>query len=112
MKCKSFCCSNKNLILFLGAVIVSTPQDIALLDARKGAEMFRKVDVPVLGLVQNMSLYSCPNCGHQEHIFGKDGVQELASELNLNVLGELMFSELDQLLICLRALDQGICWKR
>ena len=98
--------------MFLGAVIVSTPQDIALLDARKGAEMFRKVDVPVLGLVQNMSLYSCPNCGHQEHIFGKDGVQELASELNLNVLGELMFSELDQLLICLRALDQGICWKR
>ena len=98
--------------MFLGAVIVSTPQDIALLDARKGAEMFRKVDVPVLGLVQNMSLYSCPNCGHQEHIFGKVGVQELASELNLNVLGELMFSELDQLLICLRALDQGICWKR
>ena len=98
--------------MFLGAVIVSTPQDIALLDARKGAEMFRKVDVPVLGLVQNMSLYSCPNCGHQEHIFGKDGVQELASELNLNVLGELMFSELDQLLICLRALDRGICWKR
>lgn len=54
----------KPKIIFSGAVIVSTPQDIALLDARKGAEMFRKVEVPVLGLVQNMSVYVCPKCGH------------------------------------------------
>ncbi|KAF3845504.1 hypothetical protein F7725_008667 [Dissostichus mawsoni] len=53
-----------------GAVIVSTPQDIALLDARRGAEMFKKLNVPVLGLVQNMSVFRCPNCNHQTHIFG------------------------------------------
>ena len=72
-----------------GAVIVSTPQDIALLDARKGAEMFRKVEVPVLGLVQNMSVFHCPNCGHQTHIFGKDGTRELAKEMELDTLGLL-----------------------
>ncbi len=72
---------------FSGAIIVSTPQDIALLDARKGAEMFRKVDVPVLGLVQNMSSFTCPKCGHQEHIFGRDGVEKLAAETNLQILG-------------------------
>lgn len=64
-----------------GAVIVSTPQDIALLDARRGAEMFRKVNIPVLGLVENMSVFCCPNCGHQEHIFGAQGVQKMAQEL-------------------------------
>lgn len=62
-------------------MIVSTPQDIALLDARRGAEMFRKVDIPVLGLVQNMSVFCCPKCGHEEHIFGKDGAVEMAQEL-------------------------------
>lgn len=72
-----------------GAVIVSTPQDVALLDARKGTEMFRKVDVPVLGLVQNMSVYQCPKCGHEEYIFGKDGTVRLAEELNLDVLGDI-----------------------
>ncbi|XP_023646714.1 iron-sulfur cluster transfer protein NUBPL isoform X3 [Paramormyrops kingsleyae] len=69
-----------------GAVIVSTPQDIALLDARRGAEMFRKVNVPVLGLVQNMSVFQCPKCLHQTHIFGEDGVKELASTLGVEVL--------------------------
>lgn len=67
---------------------MSTPQDIALLDARKGAEMFRKVDVPVMGLVQNMSIYTCPKCGHQEHIFGKDGIGKIAKAMNLDILGK------------------------
>ncbi|CAF96704.1 unnamed protein product, partial [Tetraodon nigroviridis] len=68
------------------AVIVSTPQDIALLDARKGAEMFRKVNVPVLGLVQNMSVFQCPSCRHQTHIFGSDGARQLADTLGVQVL--------------------------
>ncbi|XP_017332506.1 iron-sulfur protein NUBPL [Ictalurus punctatus] len=72
-----------------GAVIVSTPQDIALLDARRGAEMFRKVNVPVLGLVQNMSVFQCPQCNHQTHIFGSDGARELASALGVEVLGDI-----------------------
>ncbi|MFX7883048.1 P-loop NTPase, partial [Acinetobacter baumannii] len=53
-----------------GAVIVTTPQDIALLDARKGLKMFEKVGIPILGIVENMAVYCCPNCGHVEHIFG------------------------------------------
>uniref|UniRef100_I3M4P4 Iron-sulfur cluster transfer protein NUBPL n=1 Tax=Ictidomys tridecemlineatus TaxID=43179 RepID=I3M4P4_ICTTR len=72
-----------------GAVIVSTPQDIALMDAHKGAEMFRKVHVPVLGLVQNMSVFQCPNCKHKTHIFGADGAKKLAQTLDLDVLGEI-----------------------
>nr|XP_023957615.1 iron-sulfur protein NUBPL isoform X3 [Chrysemys picta bellii] len=72
-----------------GAVIVSTPQDIALLDARKGAEMFRKVHVPVLGLIQNMSVFQCPKCKHETHIFGADGVRDLAKTLGLDVLGDI-----------------------
>ncbi|XP_076156741.1 iron-sulfur cluster transfer protein NUBPL [Alosa pseudoharengus] len=72
-----------------GAVIVSTPQDIALLDARRGAEMFRKVNVPVLGLVQNMSVFQCPKCNHQTHIFGADGARELAHTLGVEVLGDI-----------------------
>ncbi|KAK3088170.1 hypothetical protein FSP39_015641, partial [Pinctada imbricata] len=70
-----------------GAVIVSTPQDIALLDARRGTEMFRKVDVPVLGLVQNMSVYVCPKCGHTDHIFGQNGASAIAQDMNLEILG-------------------------
>ena len=58
-----------------GAVIVSTPQDIALLDARKGLNMFRKVDVPVLGIIENMSYFLCPNCGHRAEIFGHGGAR-------------------------------------
>nr|XP_028576921.1 iron-sulfur protein NUBPL isoform X3 [Podarcis muralis] len=72
-----------------GAVMVSTPQDIALLDARKGTEMFKKVNVPVLGLVQNMSLFQCPKCKHETHIFGTDGVRNLACDLGLDVLGDI-----------------------
>ncbi|XP_076834549.1 iron-sulfur cluster transfer protein NUBPL [Brachyhypopomus gauderio] len=72
-----------------GAVIVSTPQDIALLDARRGAEMFRKVNVPVLGLVQNMSVFQCPQCNFQTHIFGCDGAKELARTLGVEVLGDI-----------------------
>ncbi|KAL7873419.1 hypothetical protein AOLI_G00124900 [Acnodon oligacanthus] len=71
------------------AVIVSTPQDIALLDARRGAEMFRKVNVPVLGLVQNMSVFQCPQCNHQTHIFGSDGARELARTLEVELLGDI-----------------------
>ncbi|XP_041482133.1 iron-sulfur protein NUBPL-like [Lytechinus variegatus] len=81
--------SISQLITIAGAVIVSTPQDIALLDARKGAEMFKKVDVPVLGIVQNMSVYQCPKCGHQAHIFGQDGVHGVAKEMGLDVLGDV-----------------------
>ncbi|XP_069320176.1 iron-sulfur cluster transfer protein NUBPL isoform X2 [Eulemur rufifrons] len=72
-----------------GAVIVSTPQDIALMDAHKGAEMFRKVHVPVLGLVQNMSVFQCPKCKHKTHIFGADGARKLAQTLGLDVLGDI-----------------------
>ncbi|KPQ26674.1 MULTISPECIES: iron-sulfur cluster carrier protein ApbC [unclassified Halomonas] len=72
-----------------GAVIVTTPQDIALLDARKGIEMFRKVNVPVLGVVENMSLYHCENCGHEAPIFGSGGGDRIAEEYQTEVLGRL-----------------------
>ncbi len=72
-----------------GAVIVSTPQDIALLDARKGLNMFRKVDVPVLGIVENMSYFCCPNCGHRAEIFGHGGARAEAKALNVPFLGEV-----------------------
>nr|WP_299240721.1 iron-sulfur cluster carrier protein ApbC [uncultured Halomonas sp.] len=72
-----------------GAVIVTTPQDIALLDARKGIEMFRKVNVPVLGIVENMSLHICSNCGHQEPIFGEGGGERIADQYGTSLLGKL-----------------------
>ena len=72
-----------------GAVIVTTPQDIALADARKGLEMFRKVSVPVLGIVENMSLYRCPECGHEASIFGAGGGARLANDAGVRLLGEL-----------------------
>jgi len=72
-----------------GVVIVSTPQDIALLDARKGLNMFRKVDVPVLGIVENMSTFICPNCGHETHIFSHGGARREAEKLGVDFLGEL-----------------------
>ena len=72
-----------------GAVIVSTPQDIALMDARKGLNMFRKVDVPVLGLIENMSLFICPNCGHESHIFSHGGAKKTADEMGMDFLGEI-----------------------
>jgi ATP-binding protein involved in chromosome partitioning len=72
-----------------GAVIVSTPQDIALLDARKGLNMFRKVDVPVLGIVENMSYFNCPNCGHRSDIFAHGGARKEAERLGVDFLGEI-----------------------
>lgn len=72
-----------------GAVIVSTPQDIALLDARKGLNMFRKVDVPVLGIIENMSYYVCPKCGDEAHIFGHGGAKAEAARLSCDFLGEV-----------------------
>ncbi len=72
-----------------GAVIVTTPQDIALLDARKGLKMFEKVEVPVLGIVENMSIHICSNCGHAEHIFGEGGGQRMAEEYGVDFLGAL-----------------------
>ncbi len=72
-----------------GAVIVSTPQDIALLDARKGLNMFRKVDVPVLGIIENMSYFCCPSCGHRAEIFGHGGARAEADKLGMEFLGEI-----------------------
>ena len=72
-----------------GAVIVSTPQDIALLDARKGLNMFRKVDVPVLGIIENMSMFICPNCGETSNIFGHGGAKQEANDLAVDFLGEV-----------------------
>jgi ATP-binding protein involved in chromosome partitioning len=72
-----------------GAVIVTTPQDIALLDARKGFKMFEKVEVPVLGIVENMSTHICSNCGHEEHIFGEGGGARMAAQYDVDFLGAL-----------------------
>ncbi|CAN5400496.1 iron-sulfur cluster carrier protein ApbC [soil metagenome] len=72
-----------------GAVIVTTPQDIALLDAKKGIKMFEKVGVPILGIVENMAVHVCENCGHVEHIFGEEGGKRLAAEYNMDYLGAL-----------------------
>ncbi len=72
-----------------GAVIVSTPQDMALLDARKGLEMFKKVNVPILGLVENMCVFCCPNCGHEAPIFGAHGTRDLAAKLGYDLLAEV-----------------------
>ena len=72
-----------------GAVIVTTPQDIALLDARRGLQMFRKVAVPVLGVIENMSTHVCSSCGHEEAIFGTGGGQSMADEFDIEMLGQL-----------------------
>jgi ATP-binding protein involved in chromosome partitioning len=72
-----------------GAVIVSTPQDIALIDARKGVAMFSKTQVPVLGIVENMSTFVCPNCGHESHIFGHGGARAEARKIGVPFLGEI-----------------------
>ncbi|WP_382323412.1 iron-sulfur cluster carrier protein ApbC [Hydrogenophaga sp. UC242_53] len=72
-----------------GAVIVTTPQDIALLDARKGIKMFEKVGVPILGIVENMAVHVCEKCGHVEHIFGADGGKKMAAEYGMDYLGAL-----------------------
>jgi ATP-binding protein involved in chromosome partitioning len=72
-----------------GAVIVTTPQDIALLDAKKGIKMFEKVGVPILGIVENMAVHVCSNCGHVEHIFGSEGGKKMAAQYDMDYLGAL-----------------------
>jgi ATP-binding protein involved in chromosome partitioning len=72
-----------------GAVIVTTPQDIALLDAMKGLKMFEKVGVPILGVVENMAVHICSKCGHAEHIFGSGGAARMAQQYDVEVLGSL-----------------------
>ena len=72
-----------------GAIIVTTPQDIALLDARKGLKMFEKVGIPILGIVENMSTHICSNCGHEEHIFGAGGAAVMCKDYNVDLLGSL-----------------------
>ncbi|KAK6526934.1 hypothetical protein TWF281_010130 [Arthrobotrys megalospora] len=72
-----------------GAVIISTPQDIALIDAVKGIDMFSKVKVPILGMVQNMSVFTCPNCSHSTHIFGQDGVNRECQKRGIELLGNI-----------------------
>jgi len=86
-----------------GAIIVTTPQDISLLDARKGLKMFEKVEVPVLGIVENMSIHVCSECGHAEHIFGKGGGQRMATESDVDYLGALPLDHT----ICQQA-DEGM----
>jgi len=72
-----------------GAVIVSTPQDLALIDARKGLEMFKAIHVPILGLIENMSVFVCPHCGEESHIFDHGGVKKAAEKMNVPYLGEI-----------------------
>ncbi|HEY8569290.1 iron-sulfur cluster carrier protein ApbC [Microbulbifer sp.] len=76
-------------VALAGAVIVTTPQDLALVDAIKGVEMFRKVSVPVLGIVENMALHTCSNCGHQEPVFGAGGGEKMAADYDTRLLGRL-----------------------
>src|SRR5579859_750125 len=76
-----------------GTVIVTTPQDIALIDARKGLKMFEKVGIPILGIVENMSFHVCPKCGHRSHIFGSGGAERMAQEYGTELLGQLPLDE-------------------
>jgi ATP-binding protein involved in chromosome partitioning len=76
-----------------GAVIVTTPQDIALIDARKGLKMFEKVGIPILGIVENMSFHACPKCGHESHIFGSGGAEKMSREYSTELLGQLPLDE-------------------
>jgi ATP-binding protein involved in chromosome partitioning len=76
-----------------GAVIVTTPQDIALIDARKGLKMFEKVGIPILGVVENMSFHICPKCGHESHIFGTGGAEKMSRDYGAELLGQLPLDE-------------------
>ena len=76
-----------------GAVIVTTPQDIALIDARKGLKMFEKVGIPILGVVENMSFHVCPKCGHESHIFGSGGAEKMCRDYDSELLGQLPLDE-------------------
>ena len=75
-----------------GAVVVTTPQDIALIDARRAIEMFQKVSVPILGMVQNMATHVCSNCGHEDPVFGSEGGDSLAKEYNAEVIADIPLS--------------------
>ncbi|GHA75256.1 iron-sulfur cluster carrier protein [Formosimonas limnophila] len=75
-----------------GAVIVTTPQDLALLDARKGLKMFEKTNVPVLGIIENMALHTCSACGHEEAVFGEGGAAKMSADFSVNLLGQLPLS--------------------
>jgi ATP-binding protein involved in chromosome partitioning len=72
-----------------GAIIVSTPQDVALMDARKGIDMFNQLGTPIIGMIENMSTHICSQCGHEEHVFGHGGVSEEAKKLNVPLLAEI-----------------------
>ena len=72
-----------------GAIVVSTPQDVALIDARKGIDMFNQLKTPILGMIENMSTHICSNCGHEEHVFGHGGVKSEAEALGVPLLGEI-----------------------
>ena len=72
-----------------GSIIVTTPQDVALIDAQKGIGMFDKVNIPNIGLIENMAVFECPECGHHEHIFGEDGGKKLAAKNNISLLGSI-----------------------
>ncbi len=72
-----------------GAIIVTTPQDIALIDARKAVKMFEKVEIPILGIIENMSTHICTSCGHEEHIFGEGGGQRMADDYDIDFLGDI-----------------------
>lgn len=85
-----------------GAVIVTTPQDIALLDAKKGLKMFEKVGVPIMGVIENMAMHTCSNCGHEEHIFGQGGAEKMKAEYGVEILGSLPLA-----LAIRQATDQG-----
>jgi ATP-binding protein involved in chromosome partitioning len=76
-----------------GAVIVTTPQDIALIDARKGLKMFEKVGIPILGIVENMSFHRCEECGHESHIFGSGGAERMCKDYGTELLGQLPLDE-------------------
>ena len=76
-----------------GAIIVTTPQDIALIDARKGLKMFEKVGIPILGIVENMSFHICPKCGHESHIFGSGGAEKMCKDYGTELLGQLPLDE-------------------
>ncbi|HKQ27443.1 MAG TPA: iron-sulfur cluster carrier protein ApbC [Burkholderiales bacterium] len=76
-----------------GAIIVTTPQDIALIDARKGLKMFEKVGIPILGVVENMSVHVCPKCGHESHIFGEGGAEKMCRDYGTELLGQLPLDE-------------------
>ena len=75
-----------------GSVVVTTPQDLALIDAKKGVEMFNKVEVPVLGVVENMAVHICSSCGHTEHLFGEGGGSRIAEQYGVELLGSLPLS--------------------